>query len=165
MHIRPVEEADLDEVSSLIRELASYEQSLEQVRATVDQLRRALLGPHPQVFCELVEVDGTIAGFALWFLHFSTWTGEQGIHLEDLFIRPAFRNRGCATALLRHLAALCVDRGYPRFQWNVLDWNQSAIDFYETLGAEALSEWTTYRLSGTALSTLGTSPTLPDRSD
>ena len=107
----------------------------------------------------MVESEkGEIAGCAIWFVNYSTWTGTHGVHLEDLFIRESFRGRGYATAVLRHLAKVCVDHGYHRFQWSVLDWNEPAVTFYTSLGAEALDEWTTYRLSGDALQQLATSP-------
>jgi GNAT superfamily N-acetyltransferase len=109
---------------------------------------------HPQVFCEIVEVDGTIAGFAIWFLNYSTWQGKHGIYLEDLYIRPEFRGRGYGKALLKHLAQICVERGYGRFQWWVLDWNTPSIDFYRSLGAIAMDEWTVYRVSEGALTEL-----------
>jgi ribosomal protein S18 acetylase RimI-like enzyme len=92
-----------------------------------------------------------VAGLAVWFLNYSTWTGSHGVYLEDLFVRPEYRSRGYGRALLVHLSRECVDKGYSRFQWSVLDWNTSAIDFYQSLGAEALSEWTVFRLSGDAL--------------
>jgi GNAT superfamily N-acetyltransferase len=100
-------------------------------------------------------LDGEIVGMAIWFLNYSTWQGKHGIYLEDLYIRPEFRGRGYGKALLQHLAAICNERGYGRFQWWVLDWNSPAIEFYRSLGAEAMSEWTVYRVTGRPLRELG----------
>jgi len=120
----------------LIRELARYERLPDEAKATDEQLHAAFFGEHPTVFCELVETEeGDVAGFAVWFLNYSTWTGTNGIYLEDLFVRPPFRGRGYGRALLVRLAQECVDRGYERFQWSVLDWNTPSIDFYRSLGA------------------------------
>lgn len=152
MKIRRAEGADLDVIAQFIRELAHYERAAELAQATTDQLRASFFGPSPQVYCDLVETDdGTAAGFAVWFLNYSTWTGTHGIYLEDLFVRPEFRGRGYGKALLVHLAQECVRRGYARLQWSVLDWNTPSIDFYRSLGAEAQDEWTVYRLSSPAL--------------
>ena len=118
-----------------------------------------IFAEEPNVFCEVVEADDEIAGMAIWFLNYSTWQGKHGIYLEDLYIRPEFRGRGFGKALLKHLAALCNERGYGRFQWWVLDWNESAIEFYRGLGAEAMDEWTVYRLSGSALKSFAASST------
>ncbi len=158
MRIRRAVEADLEILADFIRELAHYERALEHARATPDQLRASFFGASPQVFCDFVEDDeGVVAGFAVWFLNYSTWTGTHGIYLEDLFVHPAQRGRGYGKALLVNLARECVRRGYARLQWSVLDWNSPSIDFYRSLGAEALDEWTTYRLSGVALETVATS--------
>ena len=111
------------------------------------------------VFCDIVESDkGEVAGFAVWFLNYSTWTGTHGIFLEDLFIRPEFRGRGYGKAVLVHLAQECVAKDYHRLKWSVLDWNQPSIDFYRSLGAEAMDEWTEFRLTGDALSNLAGTP-------
>jgi len=152
MHIRRAVAADVPEILALIRELAIYERAEEEAKATPEQLLAVLFADQPTVFCEMLEVDGAVAGFALWFLNFSTWTGSYGIYLEDLFVRPEYRHRGYATELLQHLAQECVTQGYARFQWSVLDWNEPAISFYQSLGAVAMDEWTTYRLAGPALS-------------
>lgn len=143
----------------MIRELARYERLPDEAKATDEQLHAAFFGEHPTVFCELVETEeGDVAGFAVWFLNYSTWTGTNGIYLEDLFVRPPFRGRGYGRALLVRLAQECVDRGYERFQWSVLDWNTPSIDFYRSLGAEALDEWTVYRVTGDALARLAATP-------
>jgi L-amino acid N-acyltransferase YncA len=154
--IRSASVDDLDHIASLIRELARYERAIDQALATTDQLREAFFGTSPQVFCNLVETDdGEVAGFAVWFLNFSTWTGTHGIYLEDLYVRPQYRGRGYGKALLTRLAQECVQCGYARLQWSVLDWNTPSINFYHSLGAEALDEWTVYRLSGDALVDVG----------
>ena len=154
MTIRPAAIADTEEMLALIYELALYEKAPEEAKATADQIKESFFGENPQVFCEIVEVDGEIAGFAIWFLNYSTWLGKHGIYLEDLFIRPQFRGKGFGKALLKHLAAICEKRGYGRFQWWVLNWNEPSIEFYTSLGAVAMDEWTIYRVSGGALTEL-----------
>ena len=154
MNIRPAQATDIDEILALIYELALYEKAPEEAKATESQIRESFFGDNPKVFCELVEVDGDIAGLAIWFLNYSTWQGKHGIYLEDLFIRPQFRGRGFGKALLKHLAQICIDRGYGRFQWWVLDWNEPSIEFYKSFGAVAMDEWTVYRVTGDALTDL-----------
>jgi GNAT superfamily N-acetyltransferase len=155
MRIRRALSEDLPIIDQLIRDLAHYERALEMARATPEQLRESFFSDAPNVFCDLVETDEQeVAGFAVWFLNYSTWTGTHGIFLEDLFIKPEFRGRGYGTALLVHLAKECVAKGYHRLKWSVLDWNQPSIDFYRSLGAEALDEWTEFRLTDEALSKL-----------
>src|SRR5665213_1186729 len=140
-------------MSQLIKDLALYEKSVELATATIEQLHQSFFCDAPNVFCELVESDeGIVTGFAVWFLNYSTWTGTHGIFLEDLYTKPEFRGRGYGKALLVHLAQECVVKGYQRLKWSVLDWNQPSIDFYSSLGAEALDEWTEYRLFGEAVS-------------
>jgi GNAT superfamily N-acetyltransferase len=127
-------------------------------QATPEQLRDSFFTDTPNVFCDVVETDqGEVAGFAVWFLNYSTWTGTHGIFLEDLFVKPEFRGRGYGKALLIHLAQVCVAKGYHRLKWSVLDWNQPSIDFYRSLGAEALDEWTEFRLTDEALAELAAS--------
>jgi GNAT superfamily N-acetyltransferase len=154
MNIRPAKTTDIDEILALIYELALYEKAPEEAKATKSQIMESFFSDNPKVFCEIVEVDGEIAGFAIWFLNYSTWQGKHGIYLEDLFIRPQFRGRGFGKSVLKHLAQICVDRGYGRFQWWVLDWNTPSIEFYKALGAVAMDEWTVYRVSGDALTEL-----------
>jgi GNAT superfamily N-acetyltransferase len=144
-------------IHSMIRELAAYERSLEQAEATEEMLADALFGEHPAVFAHIAEDEsGQAVGFALWFRNFSTWRGVHGIYLEDLYVRPEARGGGHGRALLRELARICVQRGYGRLEWSVLDWNEPSIGFYKSLGAEPLDEWTTYRLAGEPLARLGT---------
>jgi GNAT superfamily N-acetyltransferase len=158
MRIRRAVEADLETLHAFIRDLAHYERALELAQATEEQLRQSFFGESPQVYCDFVETDeGDAAGFAVWFLNYSTWTGTHGIYLEDLFVRPECRGRGYGKALLVHLAQECVARGYARLQWSVLDWNTPSIDFYASLGAEAQDEWTVYRLSAPALERVASS--------
>jgi GNAT superfamily N-acetyltransferase len=122
--------------------------------ASLEALEQSFFCDSPKVFCEIVEVEGQILGFAIWFLNFSTWQGKHGIYLEDLFIRPAYRGSGWGKKLLQHLAAKCVENNWGRFQWWVLDWNEPAIEFYTSLGAVAMDEWTVYRVSGNELQEL-----------
>jgi GNAT superfamily N-acetyltransferase len=152
--IRQARPGDVPAISALIRELAAYERASEQAVGTEDDLTAALFGPHPAVFAHVADSGGQIVGFALWFLNFSTWTGRHGIYLEDLYVTPAMRGSGLGRALLAELAAVCVQRGYARIEWWVLDWNEPAIGFYRTLGAAAMDEWTTFRVSGQALADL-----------
>lgn len=154
MNIRPAKTTDIDEILALIYELALYEKAPEEAKATKSQIMESFFSDNPKVFCEIVEVDGEIAGLAIWFLNYSTWQGKHGIYLEDLFIRPQFRGRGFGKSVLKHLAQICVDRGYGRFQWWVLDWNTPSIEFYKALGAVAMDEWTVYRVTGDALTEL-----------
>lgn len=135
----------------LMRELADYEKLSGEVTATEDQIADALFAPEPRLFCDIAEWDGEPAGFAVWFLNFSTFRGHHGIYLEDIFVRPACRRRGVGKALLAQLAKTCIDRGYARFEWAVLDWNMPAIEFYRSLGAEVLDDWRICRVSGRAL--------------
>lgn len=151
MTIRAARPDDVDEILALIYELALYEKAPEEAKATREDILTSFFSDDPKVFCEIVEVDGEIAGLAIWFLNYSTWLGKHGIYLEDLFIRPQFRGQGHGKALLKYLAAICDREGYGRFQWWVLNWNQPSIDFYKSLGAVAMDEWTVYRVSGDAL--------------
>ena len=155
MKIRPAKIQEVGEVLQLIHDLATYEKAPEQVEARQEDLLNTIFASDPRVFCDLVEVDGQIAGMAIWFLNYSTWQAKHGIYLEDLFIKPEFRGRGYGKALLKHLAKICDEKSYGRLQWWVLDWNSPAIEFYKSLGAEAMDEWTVYRTSGKALKDLG----------
>jgi GNAT superfamily N-acetyltransferase len=155
MKIRPAQQDEVGIVLQLIHDLALYEKAPNEVEATEKELLETIFVENARVFCDVVDVDGEIAGMAIWFLNYSTWQGKHGIYLEDLFIKPEFRGRGFGKALLQHLAKVCEERGYGRFQWWVLDWNSPAIEFYKSLGAVAMDEWTVYRLSGVPLKKLG----------
>jgi GNAT superfamily N-acetyltransferase len=150
--IRAATVDDVPEILAMIRELAEFERSLPEVKATEEQLRETLFGPDPKVFGHLA-VDGTTGrplGMAIWFLSYSTWLGAHNLYLEDLYVRPEARGTGLGRRLLQTLAGICVERGYPRLEWWVLDWNP-ARDFYAAIGADALTEWIPYRVDGEAL--------------
>ena len=132
---RPGDEAD---ITAMIHELAAFERAADQCTVTETEMRTALFGPNPTAYSHVVEVDGQIAAAAVWFLSFSTWDGQAGIYLEDLFVRPVFRRRGLARALLRELASECVANGYTRLTWAVLDWNVDAIALYDGIGGETV---------------------------
>ncbi|MEW2081437.1 GNAT family N-acetyltransferase [Streptomyces sp. NPDC005283] len=154
--IRTATPADVPEIHRMVRELAEYEKALEEARASEEQLHEALFGERPAAFAHMAETaDGEVAGFALWFLNFSTWRGVHGIYLEDLYVRPGLRGGGHGKALLTELARICVERGYERLEWSVLNWNTPSINFYRSLGAKAQDEWTVYRLTDEALTSLG----------
>jgi GNAT superfamily N-acetyltransferase len=149
--VRLATPADVPELRAMIVELAVYEQeSPDRVTATEADLHEALFGAHPAAEAVVAEVDGEVAGQAIFYETYSTWEG-RGIWLEDFFVRPAFRSTGTGSALFRHLAALTVERGYGRYEWVALGWNKLALDFYERFGAEGLHDWTLHRLSGQAL--------------
>jgi GNAT superfamily N-acetyltransferase len=149
--IRKAEISDAEAIHKLIVELAIYEREPEAVVATVDQLKENLFGADPVAYCHVAEVDSQVVGIAIWFLNYSTWLGKAGLYLEDLFVKPEFRSRGLGLQLMKTLAQICVERGYERFQWWVLDWNEPSINFYKSIGADAMDQWTVYRLSGEAL--------------
>jgi GNAT superfamily N-acetyltransferase len=153
--IRKAVAEDIPLVLHFIRELAEYEKVPEEALATPEDLLRDGFSDPPRFFVEIAEWDGEPAGFALWFFNYSTWQGKPGLYLEDLFVRPPFRRRGIGKSLLIHLAKLAVDNGCGRYQWQVLDWNQPAIDFYRSLGAKTMNEWLTMRVTGDALLKLG----------
>jgi len=151
MKIRLAQPADIADIHRLIYELAVYEKAPEQMVATVDQINGSLFKDNPVAFCHVAVVDEKIVGIALWFLNYSTWLGKPGIYLEDLFVQPEYRGHGIGKGFMKTLAQLCIERGYERFQWWVLDWNEPSIEFYKSLGAVAMDEWTVFRLSGDAL--------------
>ncbi len=152
MLLRPAVEADLDTIIAFIHGLAEYEREPQAVVLDREEVRRNLFGPRPAAEAIMAQTDsGEAAGFALYFQNFSTWTGKAGLYLEDLFVKPELRRNGFGKALLIELARICVERGYGRFEWSVLDWNEPAISFYRSLGAVPLDEWTVYRVSGDAL--------------
>jgi GNAT superfamily N-acetyltransferase len=152
--IRPAAPADVPTIARLIRELAEYERLSHAVVLDEDRLAGHLFGPRP--YCEVLiaEEAGEAVGFALFFHNYSTFLGLPGIYLEDLFVRPEHRGSGHGKALLTALARLAVERGCGRLEWAVLNWNEPAIGFYLALGAKKMDEWTVYRLSGEALSSL-----------
>lgn len=149
--IRPARPQDLPAILGLILELADYERARDSVEATEDALMEALFGERPHAFAHVAVVAGDgegeeVVGLALWFLTFSTWVGRHGIWLEDLYVTPAWRGRRLGLGLLRELAAICVERGYGRLEWAVLDWNEPARRFYRSVGARELDEWVINRV-------------------
>ncbi|HEU0043025.1 GNAT family N-acetyltransferase [Sphingomonas sp.] len=148
--IRAAAPGDVPTILRFVRELAAFEREPDAVKATADTLAEALFGARPAAEAVIAEADQPL-GFALFFHNFSTWTGRRGLYLEDLYVTPAARGRGVGTALLRHLAALALERGCARFEWAVLDWNVDAIGFYRGMGASGLDEWTVQRVAGDAL--------------
>jgi GNAT superfamily N-acetyltransferase len=161
--IRPARPDDVPELVAFVRELAAYERAESEVELTEPRLREVLFGPEPKAFCLVATSTHSDepVGFAVWFVTFSTWLGRHGIYLEDLYVREQHRRAGHGRALLAALAEICVARGYGRLEWAVLDWNASAIAFYQAIGATAQDEWTVHRLTGAALTTLGNSATAP----
>ena len=159
MSVRPIRPDDVPAVVGLVRELAEYERAAGEVRLTEEQLHAALFGDSPALFGHVAVLDadgarpGEVVGMALWFLNFSTWRGTHGIYLEDLYVSPQHRGSGLGRELLRTLAAVCVERGYSRLEWSVLDWNTPSIEFYTAAGAVPLDGWTVFRLTDDALET------------
>jgi GNAT superfamily N-acetyltransferase len=153
-NIRRAIPRDAADITQMIHALAEFERAADQCTVTETQMATALFGDPPAVHGHIAEIDGEIAAMALWFLNFSTWDGVAGIHLEDLFVRPEFRRRGLARALLATLANECLANGYTRLSWAVLNWNADAIALYDGIGGEPQREWTTYRLSGAPLAEL-----------
>jgi GNAT superfamily N-acetyltransferase len=152
--IRPATRADIPQILKFIRALAAYERAPEAVMATEADLERDGFGLNPFYFCLIAEHEGRPAGFAFYFFNYSTWLGRPGLYLEDLFIEPELRGLGIGKALLERVAAIAVEKGCPRLQWAVLDWNTPAIEFYRAMGAEFLDEWRTVRVTGEALERL-----------
>lgn len=152
--IRRARPEDAAAITEMVHALAEFERAADHCTLTQTQISAALFGAPPTVHGHVAEIDGEIAAMALWFLNFSTWDGVAGIHLEDLFVRPRFRRRGLARALLAALAGECLAKGYTRLSWAVLNWNADAIALYDEVGGEPQREWTTYRLSGARLSEL-----------
>jgi hypothetical protein len=149
--LRPATPADLPVVVGLIRELAEYERLSHLVVVTPESLAPHLFGPRPAAEAVVGEIEGQVVAFALFFTNFSTFLGRPGLYLEDLYVQPAHRGTGLGRALLRHLGALAVARGCGRFEWSVLDWNENAISFYESMGAVVLPDWRICRVTGEAL--------------
>ncbi|AJY06236.1 GNAT family N-acetyltransferase [Burkholderia vietnamiensis] len=152
--IRPAEARDVGAIVALMRELAEFEKLTHLFVATEADLADALFGERPAAEALVAELDGAIVAYALFFHNYSTFVGRRGLYLEDLYVQPAQRGTGLGTALLRHLAALAVERRCARFEWSVLDWNRPAIDFYEKMGATVLPDWRIVRMTGDALHAL-----------
>jgi GNAT superfamily N-acetyltransferase len=154
--VRPIRPDDVPAVVGLVRELAEYEKAGHEARMTEEQLTTALFGDSPKLFGHVAvdgdADDGAVVGMALWFLNFSTWRGTHGVYLEDLYVQPGHRGTGLGRELLRTLAEVCVQHGYERLEWSVLDWNTPSIDFYRAAGAVPMDEWTVFRLTDDALS-------------
>jgi GNAT superfamily N-acetyltransferase len=152
--IRRAIPSDVPAITAMIHELAQFERAAEHCTVVEKQISTALFDDSVTLRAHVAEVDGEIAAMALWFLSFSTWDGVEGIFLEDLYVRSRFRRLGLARGLLATLASECIDNGYTRLSWAVLNWNTDAISLYEAIGAEPQGEWTTYRLSGPGLTEL-----------
>ena len=154
LNIRPTTAADAPLILDFIRQLAEYEKLAHEMVADAATLQASLFGDNPKAFCVIAEWDGAPVGFALYFYNFSTFLGKPGIYLEDLFVKPEMRGKGIGKSLLKYLAAKAKAEGCGRLEWWVLDWNTPSIDFYKSLGAVAMDEWTVYRVTGEALDTL-----------
>lgn len=152
--LRQARHGDEHAILRCIRSLAEYEREPDAVVNTAERLGEILFGDAPGAYAHVVERDGEVIAIAIWFLTYSTWTGKQGMWLEDLWVDEQERGRGYGRALVTTLAAVCIEHGYPRFEWTVLDWNAPSIAFYRALGAEPMSEWTTQRVTGAALGAL-----------
>ncbi|GAA2844621.1 GNAT family N-acetyltransferase [Paenarthrobacter ilicis] len=154
--IRPATAEDVPAVLRMIHDLAIYEKEPDAVKNTPEMLTEVLFGENPRVYATIAEnAAGTVQGFALWFLNYSTWEGVHGIYLEDLYVVPDARGEGHGKALLQYLATTAVERGYARVEWSVLNWNEPSIKFYKNLGAYSMEEWSTFRLTGDALKSFG----------
>lgn len=155
LDIRRATPADVPTILALIRELADFERLSHECVATEESLLQELFAEQPGAEVVIARVGAEVVGFALYFQNFSTFLARRGLYLEDLYVRPQFRGQGHGEQLLRYLARICVERGYGRLEWSVLDWNQRAIDFYKSLGARPMDEWTVFRVTGEALTKLG----------
>lgn len=153
--LRPAEPRDVPAIVGLIRELAEFERLTHLLQVTPESLQPHLFGPRPVAEALVAEVDGQVVAFALFFTNFSTFLARPGLYLEDLYVQPAHRRSGLGRALLQRLGAIAVERGYGRFEWSVLDWNDNAIRFYENMGATVLPDWRICRVTGTALQAFG----------
>ncbi|MDO5058136.1 MAG: GNAT family N-acetyltransferase [Lautropia sp.] len=154
LHIRKATPADAELILHFVRELAVYEKAADEAKATPAHLQRTLFADNPRVFGLICLADDKPVGFAIYFFNYSTWQGQHGLYLEDLYVTPEARGLGAGKALLAKLARIAVEHDCGRFEWSVLDWNTPSIAFYESLGARAQSEWVRYRLTGEALQAL-----------
>lgn len=159
--ILPATPADVPLILAFVRELAEFERLADQVVATEALLHDSLFGPRAVASAVIARVDGEPAGFALWFYSYSTFLARPGLYLEDLYVRPAHRSRGLGQTLIRTLAAIAVERGCGRMEWAVLNWNERAIRFYESLGALPQNQWTVYRLTGPTLAAVAAASAAP----
>ncbi len=153
--IRFASKEDAPQILQLIKDLAEYERSPLEAKATLEQIEETIFADKPTAFCHVAQDGGVVVGISIWFLNYSTWLGKPGIYLEDLYVDPAYRGKGYGLALLKELGKICVERGYERLQWWVLDWNTPSIEFYKSLGAVPMDEWTVFRVSGQALKKFG----------
>jgi GNAT superfamily N-acetyltransferase len=163
MQIRPASESDVPTILRFIRELAAYEREPDAVIATESMIRDALFATQPAAFAVIASIDDEPVGYALYFFNFSTWLGRPGLYLEELYVTPGSRGKGIGRSLLAHLARIASERGCGRMEWMVLDWNETAIEFYRGLGAVPLSEWTVFRLTGETLERAAGSAESADR--
>lgn len=154
MPVRPANVGDIPAILQLIQGLAEYEKALDEVVATEENIRNSFFCENPQVFCHVAIQDETVVGIAVWHLNYSTWLGKHGMYLEDLYVVPEARGHGFGMALLKALAKICVERDYERLQWWVLDWNEPSIEFYKSIDAVPMDEWTVFRVSGEPLKKL-----------
>ena len=152
--IRAAEVGDAELIAQLIHELAEYERMVAECNTSADQVRATLFTPEAKAYALIAQLGDQAAGFAVYFFNYSTFLGQYGIYLEDLYVRPDFRSQGLGLALLRRLAQLAQEHNCGRIEWSVLDWNSPAIDFYRSLGARQMKEWSTYRLSASAIAEL-----------
>jgi len=153
--LRAAEPGDVDAIVELIRELAEFEKLTHLLQVTPDRLRPQLFGARPAAEAMVAQVDGRVVAFALFFTNFSTFLAQPGLYLEDLYVKPDFRGRGIGEALLNRLGRLAVERNHGRFEWSVLDWNESAIRFYQRMGATVMPDWRICRISGERLQAFG----------
>jgi GNAT superfamily N-acetyltransferase len=159
MTIRAATADDAALILRFIIELAVYEKAEDQVKATTETIKDSLFGEHSHSKALICEIDGNAVGFAVYFFSYSTWQAKAGLYLEDLYVSSAARGQGAGKHLLQHLARIALEKGCGRFEWSVLDWNEPAIAFYESLGAKPQSEWVRYRVEGDLIRTLALSPT------
>ena len=155
-HIRPATVADTDTILHFIRELAIYEKAEHEALATPAHIHHSLFGAQPSVFGLICELGGQAIGFAVYFFNYSTWQGQHGLYLEDLYVTPQARGVGAGKALLQRLAQIALEKDCGRFEWSCLDWNTPSIKFYDSLGAVPQTEWIRYRMTGSALRAMAT---------